>query len=89
MTEKQRETVPEHLTLEEVIRNHIERVLGMTGYNQSQAARILGLPLSTLRSKIKKLGIETKPMPTAVSSHLIARVISRPTGEVSPIRNLH
>ena len=46
------------LSLKAAIRTHIERVLRMTGYNQTQAARHLGLPLSTLRSKIKKLEID-------------------------------
>jgi DNA-binding protein Fis len=50
----------EDLTLNTTIKQHIQRVLRMANYNQSQAAKILGLPLSTLRSKIKKLGIERK-----------------------------
>lgn len=50
----------EDLTLDSVVRNHIKRVLRMHNYNQSQAAKVLGLPLSTLRSKIKKLGILMK-----------------------------
>ncbi|RMG45865.1 MAG: hypothetical protein D6723_17785, partial [Acidobacteria bacterium] len=47
----------EELRLAEVVRRHIERVLEMTGYNQSRAAQILGIPRTTLRSKMKKLGI--------------------------------
>ncbi|MBI3949217.1 MAG: hypothetical protein HY314_02005 [Acidobacteria bacterium] len=50
----------EDVTLEAVIKKHLEQVLQMTKYNKSQAAKILGLPLSTLRSKIKKLGIGMK-----------------------------
>lgn len=50
----------EDFTLNMVIRNHIERVLQVTNYNQSRAARLLGLPFSTLQSKIKKLGINIK-----------------------------
>lgn len=46
------------LTLEATVRSHIESVLRMTGYKQSHAARLLGLPYSTLQSKIKKLGIQ-------------------------------
>jgi hypothetical protein len=45
------------LTLERVIRVHLEQVLEITHGNQSQAARILSLPLSTRRSKMKKLGV--------------------------------
>jgi DNA-binding protein Fis len=47
----------EDLTLNTVITHQIKWVLQMTNYNRSQAARILGLPLSTLRSKMKELGI--------------------------------
>lgn len=47
-------------SLDEVIRAHIETVLAATGYNQSETARLLGLPLSTLRSKMKRMGI---PLP--------------------------
>jgi DNA-binding NtrC family response regulator len=47
--------------LDAVIRGHIERTLRKTGANQSSAARLLGVPLSTLRSKMKRLGIEAGP----------------------------
>lgn len=49
---------PESLTLDQAIKSHIERVLKTTGHNQSRAARVLGIPFSTLQSKIKKLGIQ-------------------------------
>lgn len=45
------------LTLEAVVRSHIERVLAANRFNQTRAAETLGLPLSTMRSKMKKLGI--------------------------------
>ncbi|MEK6285795.1 MAG: sigma-54-dependent Fis family transcriptional regulator [Acidobacteriota bacterium] len=48
------------LALDTQTRSHIERVLHMVDHNESRAARILGIPRSTLRSKIKKLGIESK-----------------------------
>jgi transcriptional regulator with GAF, ATPase, and Fis domain len=48
------------LTFNAAMRSHIERVLQMTNYNQSQAAKVLDLPFSTLQSKMKKLGIEIK-----------------------------
>jgi two-component system response regulator HydG len=48
---------PAHLTLDSAIRTHIREVLRSTGYNQSEAARLLGIPLSTLRSKMKKLDL--------------------------------
>lgn len=51
---------PEDLTLDTLIRKHIDRVLETAGQNESQAARILGIPRSTLRSKMKKLKIESK-----------------------------
>jgi DNA-binding NtrC family response regulator len=47
----------EDLSLEAAIKDRIKHVLRMTQYNQSQAARILKIPLSTLRDKIKRLGI--------------------------------
>ena len=50
--------LPECLTLDQAVKSHIERVLKMTGQNQSRAARVLGIPFSTLQSKIKKLGIQ-------------------------------
>jgi DNA-binding protein Fis len=33
----------------------------VAGFNQSHAARLLGVPLSTLRSKMKKLGVRSQP----------------------------
>ncbi|MCS6804074.1 MAG: sigma-54-dependent Fis family transcriptional regulator [Acidobacteriota bacterium] len=48
------------LSLEAAIRDRIELALQMTNYNQSQAARMLKIPLSTLHSKMKKLGIEIR-----------------------------
>ncbi len=49
------------LSLEAVVKNHIVTVLKYSSYNQSQAARLLGLPLSTLRSKMKRLDIFLPP----------------------------
>lgn len=46
------------LTLESAVRRHILAVLKLSDYNQSRAARALDLPLSTLRSKLKKLDID-------------------------------
>ncbi|MEJ5358131.1 MAG: sigma-54 dependent transcriptional regulator [Desulfobacterales bacterium] len=54
----------ELLTLEEVERRHIERVLQATGGNRPQAARILGINVSTIYRKIEKYRIadrEGKP----------------------------
>jgi two-component system response regulator HydG len=48
---------PEDVQLEAVLRNHIARVLRLAGNNKSQAARLLGLPLTTLINKMKKLGL--------------------------------
>ena len=51
----------EHLsTLEAVEREHIQRVLKRTGgrvYGDGGAAAILGINASTLRSRMKKLGL--------------------------------
>jgi chemotaxis protein methyltransferase CheR len=51
---------PTQKTLEEVERNHIVRVLEQTNWKvsgQNGAAEILGLNRSTLRARIRKLGI--------------------------------
>lgn len=45
--------------LDESERIYIRKVLNETKWNKSEASRILGLPLSTLRSKMKKLGINS------------------------------
>jgi DNA-binding NtrC family response regulator len=45
------------LRLDAVIRDHIAAVLQQTGANKSQAARLLGIPLSTLAHKMRKLGL--------------------------------
>jgi DNA-binding NtrC family response regulator len=45
---------------EEVFKDHPEGALEVTHHDQSQAARISGLPLSTLRSRMKKLGIDLR-----------------------------
>ncbi|KAA3602801.1 MAG: GAF domain-containing protein [Calditrichaeota bacterium] len=47
------------VSLDESQRIYIRKVLEKTKWNKSEAARILGLPLSTLRSKMKKLGINS------------------------------
>ncbi|MCP3964485.1 MAG: AAA domain-containing protein [bacterium] len=43
--------------LDSIIRDHIRHVLEKTGGNKSAAARTLGLPLTTLINKMKRLGI--------------------------------
>jgi two-component system, NtrC family, response regulator AtoC len=45
------------LTLESAVRRHIEEVSRLVGDNLSAVARELGIPRSTLRNLIKKLGI--------------------------------
>jgi len=52
------------LSLDGAIRRHIKSVLSRTGNNQSRAAGLLDLPLSTLRSKMKRLGISLGQAPT-------------------------
>jgi DNA-binding NtrC family response regulator len=48
---------PDDFFLETMIRKHIEKVLDLTGYNQVEAARMLGVPRTTLQAKMKKLNI--------------------------------
>ncbi len=52
------------LALEDVERHHILNVLGRTGWvieGPKGAATVLGLHPNTLRSRLKKLGIERAP----------------------------
>jgi PAS domain S-box-containing protein len=52
------------LALEDVERNHIQDILGRTGWvidGPKGAATLLGLHPNTLRSRLKKLGIERTP----------------------------
>ena len=46
--------------LEMVERPLIEYALGRTGGNQLMAARILGINRNTIRSKVKKFGIDAR-----------------------------
>ena len=46
------------MTLAELERNHIERVLRHTGGNKSRASAILGIERSTLDRKLKKFAAE-------------------------------
>jgi DNA-binding protein Fis len=47
-------------TVADIEKTLIEAALGRTEGNQLKAARILGINRNTLRSKVKKLGIEIK-----------------------------
>jgi len=49
--EERRETGP--MTLDEIEKQHIIRVLESTGQNRTRAARILGIGLRTLQRKLK------------------------------------
>ncbi len=51
-------TRPKLARLEEVEREHILGVLKVTGGNRSEAAAILGIDRKTLRTKLKKWGVE-------------------------------
>ena len=48
------------LTLTEMERSHIEKVLNMTDFNTSLASSILAIPRTTLWRRIKKFGLEKK-----------------------------
>lgn len=45
-------------TLAAVNKRHIEKVLSLAGNNQTKAARILGIPRTTLQAKMSRLGID-------------------------------
>ena len=50
-------SAPNDFSLGKAVKDHIEKVLVSVSHNESQAARLLGIPRSTLRSKIRKLRI--------------------------------
>jgi DNA-binding NtrC family response regulator len=50
---------PEPQSLKQVERLHIAQVLGQCGGNKSRAARVLGIDIKTLASKIKNYGLST------------------------------
>jgi DNA-binding NtrC family response regulator len=50
----------ELLTLEELERRHIERVLEVTGGNRPKAAKILGINVSTIYRKLEKFNLADK-----------------------------
>jgi two-component system response regulator AtoC len=52
------ETVDPASNLSNIEQQHIIRVLRAVGWNRTQAARLLGISLPTLRSKIRKFGID-------------------------------
>jgi DNA-binding NtrC family response regulator len=50
----------ELLTLDELERRHIERVLEVTGGNRPKAAKILGINVSTIYRKLEKFNLSDK-----------------------------
>jgi transcriptional regulator with PAS, ATPase and Fis domain len=50
----------ELLSLDELEKRHIKRVLEVTGGNRPKAAKILGVNVSTVYRKIEKYNISTK-----------------------------
>lgn len=59
---------PDELFLDTVITRHIQNVLGLTGNNQVQAARMLGVARTTLQAKMKKLNISCGAKPVCITS---------------------
>jgi transcriptional regulator with PAS, ATPase and Fis domain len=57
LTEGKVETFPDDLTLEELERRYIQRVLDKLGGNMTQAAKSLGISRSTLWRKVNKYGL--------------------------------
>jgi transcriptional regulator of acetoin/glycerol metabolism len=49
--------LPVALSLEEVEREHVEKVLALCGWNRSQAARVLGIDRRTLFTKVQRYGL--------------------------------
>ncbi len=59
------------VSLEEVEKRYIRKVLEKTGYNKAMASEILGVPRTTLWRKIKKYNLESSPLPSKFSKHLL------------------
>ena len=49
---------PDSLTLEDLERRHILRVLDHTGGNKAEAARLLGIGIATLYRKLESYGVK-------------------------------
>lgn len=47
------------MTLEDVERNHIVKILEYTGGNKSEAARLLGIGVATLYRKLESWGLKS------------------------------
>jgi DNA-binding NtrC family response regulator len=62
-----------HLTLEEIEKRHIERVLRDTGGRVAEASQRLGIPRSTLYQKIKRFSIASPghPAPSRSGGRLL------------------
>ena len=58
----------DEFSLDTVIKRHIQNVLRLTGNNQVQAARMLGVARTTLQAKMKKLNIDRGAEPASISS---------------------
>ena len=56
-------------SLEENEREHLERTLELTGYNQSAAARLLEIDYRLLLRRIKKYGLKRNGTATASRAH--------------------
>jgi two-component system response regulator HydG len=52
---------PRELTLQEVEREHLQRILAVTDWNVSQAAKVLQIDRSTLLRKIKRYDLKKTP----------------------------
>ncbi len=55
---KDRALTAEDLTLDGVVRTHIEHILQLTDRNKTNAAKTLGIARTTLQGKMKKLGMD-------------------------------
>ncbi len=57
----ERDTPPPGMTMREMERQLIKRTLDGTGGNRTQAARVLGISLRTLRNKLNEFGLQDRP----------------------------
>ena len=68
---------PDDFSLDMVIKRHIQKVLGLTGNNQVQAARMLGIARTTLQAKMKKLDINCGTKPPSPSNRNYSLCLDR------------
>jgi len=69
-------------TLRELESRHIARALELAGGNQRRAAQVLGITRWALARRLRKLGLHSRPVATAL---LIAAIVALAAAARSPL----